>query len=99
MAKLFEEKHEGICVTLKNKQGKSHDLETKVVTLEDYDEIARISKQTAEKFQTKHIFKILFILFGKDKDFFQQFSINLLTDLIIYLKEEIVKKNQAEQNG
>lgn len=99
MSLIFKDKHEGIPVQLTNREDKVFNIETLPITMEDYDKILKISKQMQKEFEIKQMYDLLYIFFGKGKEFFKQFTVQLLTDLILSLKEEIVKKNSEEQNG
>lgn len=97
--KVFEDKHEGIEYCLKTKDGQEHVIKMQPITIEDFDKMNKLTKKFQKDFDVKHMMEMLYIVFGEREEFWRQFSINLLTQLMTSIPDDLSKKNLKEQNG
>lgn len=93
---VFEENHDPIIITLINDKKEEFELKSKMIKAKDIKEIEIIgnSKNKDYKYGIDKVYKMLNIIFGKDEEFFSQFSMDLLNKVIEYTLDENKKKFQ-----
>ena len=77
-------------IRIQDKDGEVHELELKILTADDMDDINRISLELGDKQNESPaatIKKQLALMFGKDEKFYGRFSIIVLTQLMSYITE------------
>lgn len=97
--RIFEDKHEGIQYTLKTKQEEEFIIETLPITIDDYDKATKLNKKFQKEQKIEYMVEMLQLIFGKDKEFWNMFSINLLVNLMMAVSEDLSKKNLTEPVG
>lgn len=92
MAKLFlEESYEPIEIELKTLKGESFVVKSNLLTIGDLDYIDSLQKD--EKIPVGKQIKLMMVkIFGETEEFWEQFSLTLLTQLSLMVTEEIKKK-------
>jgi hypothetical protein len=93
---IFEDNFEPIKFILKNKDGKEFPIQTVFLTAKQNKEVEEILTDTKIPTMTERILISCGKTFGKDKDFFAQFSLELLTQVVYYINDEKSKKNQKK---
>jgi hypothetical protein len=89
--KIFEEKYAPIEITVKNIQDKEFILKTLFQTSEMTDKV-ELLLQDGKITNTDKIHQMMILMFGKDKNFWKQFSIDLLSQIADFIREEGKKK-------
>ena len=100
---LLEEQHEPLEIDLKNRMGEIFTVYSNPITLGDLEEFENIGKKKylkdgTESSVTRDLTNMCIRIFGKDEEFWKQFSIKLLTDLIVKVTEDIKDKNNVKKN-
>lgn len=98
--KIFKDFHEPVKVQLQSIDGQVYDLESRFMPTSEmrkfemigYKQINPESDKEEEQTETDKICKMMTFLFGKDHNFWLQFSLTMLKDVIDYVTE-ITKKN------
>jgi hypothetical protein len=91
--KIFEEKYAPIEITVKNIQDKEFILKTLFQTSEMTDKV-ELLLQDGKITNTDKIHQMMILMFGKDKNFWKQFSIDLLSQIADFIREEGKKKEE-----
>jgi hypothetical protein len=99
--KIFQENHEPLELELRDRNGKSHVVQTLLLTSGDIKEFELMGQgKSKKKFKTKteEAHWMLIKACGKNEEFWEKFSLTLLNDIMNYLIEEF-KKKQEKMNG
>ena len=92
--KIFADRYEPIKITIKNIKGEEFFIESKFLSAKKTREI-EILINDDEVLNTDKIYQMMIATFGKDKFFWEQFSLDLLNDLTTWVAEENKKKAKA----
>jgi len=91
MAKYFKDIYKPITVEIENIKGETFKLESRFKTLEDTRNI-EIMLQDPKRLESDKLIEIMIALFGKDEIFYRQFSVEILTEVSKYMRDESKKK-------
>ena len=91
MSKLFKESFIPISIEVENIKGEKFTLKTQFNDVSDTKKVESMIRNI-DILQTEKIIEIMTTVFGETPEFFEQFSIQLLTDISKYIAEETKKK-------
>lgn len=93
--KQFKENFKPEKIELIDNDGKSHVLNTLFLPSSKIKEIEKITEKylSEEKGHVDFIFSVLKIMLGKDEVYWKKFSLDLLGDVVKYLRNVDEKKN------
>jgi hypothetical protein len=89
--KQFKENYQPIEIELTNKDEESFIIKSKFLTSTENRAIEEILKDESKTW-TDRCLDVMVIWFGNTKEFYEQFSMNLLSDIALYMKDIQTKK-------